>query len=647
MVSIIIPAFNVEKFIEETLESIKQQTITDYEVIIINDGSTDKTKEVIEANIGNDERFVLISQDNMGVSAARNTGLNLAVGEYVFFLDGDDKMAPDALLQLYQRARDTGADLVVGKYCTFNEYQTTEIKNIDSVVCKEYIYKYDLDLLWTYALWNKLYRRSLIEKLNLRFVPIINMEDGLFVMTYVYHARLITGLEAVVCYYRKYTSLKQASATNIVTETKIEHLYQAHEGIIKEFYSSIENEYQELGSLDTILSSNAWLARYNNQIIIKHVSLLINLSLSKFWYLREELIEYIVKYFKDSSGWLNFGSFTLLADKYKELNFYSIPTNYSQALQQISVSVILFGEENNELSFLNTLQSLSLQNYILMNIIVPQSRKACITEQGLDHANIVYINESRKGAFYQVAINQCHGEYVMFANDNFYYAENVIKTLVNKLRKTNCDFITEQLYYADNYSMPIELQRISLEGMTKRRNYQKEFPYDCTLSNKVFRSDFLLKANPDYNLLEAEIAQDLLAKGYFTISHGNHIFFKGSENEYVKRLFADYKNDAIYRYLNPPEKLFDEIKREARQTVSMVSEIRSKIESSLNRVNKNDNRLDLLYEKEQLKQKNSSSRYAPSRNTTKSMQIAKLAEEQRLKELQEEEKCKNRKKRKI
>lgn len=96
-VSVIIPVYNVEKYLESCLESIKSQTFTDYELILINDGSTDESFAIMRRYAERDARIRIISQSNRGVSAARNLGLSVAEGDYVLFVDSDDTILPDAL----------------------------------------------------------------------------------------------------------------------------------------------------------------------------------------------------------------------------------------------------------------------------------------------------------------------------------------------------------------------------------------------------------------------------------------------------------------------------------------------------------------------------------------------------------------------
>ena len=111
MVSIIVPIYNTERYLEKCLTSIMQQTYQDLEIILINDGSKDNSGEIAASFVELDSRFVLIEQENQGVSTARNNGLDKAHGEYVLFIDSDDRMHPDMVSVLLTNCVDSKANI--------------------------------------------------------------------------------------------------------------------------------------------------------------------------------------------------------------------------------------------------------------------------------------------------------------------------------------------------------------------------------------------------------------------------------------------------------------------------------------------------------------------------------------------------------
>ena len=118
-ISLIIPVYNVQEYIEKALQSVVNQTFKDFEVIIVNDGSKDQSVEIVKKFIRKYDNFRLINQENQGLSGARNTGLKEAKGEYIAFIDSDDFIENNFLEELYNLAVDNDADI---SYCNCKIY---------------------------------------------------------------------------------------------------------------------------------------------------------------------------------------------------------------------------------------------------------------------------------------------------------------------------------------------------------------------------------------------------------------------------------------------------------------------------------------------------------------------------------------------
>ena len=113
-VSVIIPVYNVEKFLRDCIESVINQTLSDIEIICINDGSPDNSIDILNEYASIDPRITVISQENRGLSVARNRGMRLAKGKYLYFIDSDDKLLdPDALEVLYTKAEEKNTDILI------------------------------------------------------------------------------------------------------------------------------------------------------------------------------------------------------------------------------------------------------------------------------------------------------------------------------------------------------------------------------------------------------------------------------------------------------------------------------------------------------------------------------------------------------
>lgn len=182
-ISVIVPVYNVANFVGACLRSLREQTYTDFEVIVVDDGSTDTSIAEAQAAAEGDARFTFLSQPNAGLSAARNTGLAEAAGRFVAFVDSDDRVDPTFLEKMHTALEDTGAPWVA---CAVRMVRADDtVLDLPAIHGKRFpasdgVTEFLLDTwveiipLWPSA-WNKLYRRDLIE--GMRFVPGVLYED--------------------------------------------------------------------------------------------------------------------------------------------------------------------------------------------------------------------------------------------------------------------------------------------------------------------------------------------------------------------------------------------------------------------------------------------------------------------------------------
>ena len=188
LISVIVPVYNAEKYLQKCLDSILEQTYQNLEIIIINDGSTDNSGQICQEYEKQDDRIIYIEKQNSGVSDTRNAGMDRMTGTYVTFVDSDDWLEPNYVKFLYEKVIEYQADIVVGNYTSFNESNSVFYFHI-STDYYEKVYDnksvipclYDAKELLKSALivpWGKIYKKEIIA--NLRF-PINRIgEDALF-----------------------------------------------------------------------------------------------------------------------------------------------------------------------------------------------------------------------------------------------------------------------------------------------------------------------------------------------------------------------------------------------------------------------------------------------------------------------------------
>lgn len=190
-ISIIIPIYNVEKYLRECLDSILNQTFQNFEIICVDDGSTDKSLEILEEYKNRDERFILLKQEHEGAGSARNKGIEFARGKYIQFLDSDDYFEPDMLEELYNHAEKYDADMVVCSSRKVDDQKNivesgnpispinTNITPREKPFCWK-DFKEDIFCLFNVPAWNKLYLKELIVSNNLAFQNLTSCNDVAF-----------------------------------------------------------------------------------------------------------------------------------------------------------------------------------------------------------------------------------------------------------------------------------------------------------------------------------------------------------------------------------------------------------------------------------------------------------------------------------
>lgn len=182
LISVVIPVYNVEKYLKEALESIIYQEYKNLEIIIINDGSTDTSLEIVKKYMIKDKRIKLIDQKNKGQSKARNRGIEVATGDYIYFFDSDDILAEQALYECYKKIKNSDLDLVVFDGETFGEKETPK-KLVHTGLVENEVYKGYLLLkkeCYQVSPCRKFIKTSVLKNNNLKFYNGIIHEDELF-----------------------------------------------------------------------------------------------------------------------------------------------------------------------------------------------------------------------------------------------------------------------------------------------------------------------------------------------------------------------------------------------------------------------------------------------------------------------------------
>lgn len=238
-VSIVVPVYNVERYLRQCLDSLVNQTYQNVEIICVDDGSTDASSEILTEYALKNSRVRVIRQKNSGLSAARNVGFSFATGEYVMYVDSDDWIDVRTCEKAVFKAEEHAADLVMWPYIReFPDHSApkaifSEEKTFHAAECRE-LQRRMIGLLGTElahpenadalcTVWGKLYRRELIAQNEIHFTDLQRIgtyEDGLFNLHYLAHVKNITYIPDYLSHYRKNSGMTSKYRKELAAQWK-------------------------------------------------------------------------------------------------------------------------------------------------------------------------------------------------------------------------------------------------------------------------------------------------------------------------------------------------------------------------------------------------------------------------------------------
>ena len=284
LISIIIPAYNVEQYLTACLSSIEQQTYQNFEVILIDDGSIDSTGVICDTVATKDDRFKVIHQKNQGVSVARNKGIEEARGEYIAFIDSDDKITPEYLSSFSLKN-----DIEIQGHVIYeNNIQRNVIyskrkvqKDVAKVFCLG---------PFNSAVWGKIFKTSIIKDNKIVFpVNLCFSEDTIFLLQYIKHCKTLAVFDAAEYIYIKHsgslTNKKYPMNDMMVKEKMIVESYKFQKDFLREVSLSIISKYYFYYDLNKKEFINVGYLRYLADIYLnKFDKFILFIGMSYFAY---------------------------------------------------------------------------------------------------------------------------------------------------------------------------------------------------------------------------------------------------------------------------------------------------------------------------------------------------------------------------
>lgn len=500
-VSVIIPVYNVEKYIAQCLDSILGQTLKDIEVICVDDGSTDQSLQILQNYAAQDNRVSILHQKNQYAGVARNNGMKAATGDYIIFLDSDDFIKDDALEKLYTKAKKENADVTLCKLQLFDE-DNKQFQKADWTLRKELFPRntfsvYDIpDSIFQITNpmpGNKFYLREFIEREKINFQSLHNAND--MYMTYIslVLASRITYVDEELYIYRFNAKGNLSSNRSKNPFCFLEALKAIKENLLqRNKFSLIERSFVTLSLEQYVYQIKSMQNDYTKRLIIREV---IKDPVQAFSYPKE----FYTKNDNSNLSVLERNKQILLwfDITHKEYGIESTKTIIQNKVSNPIVSVIVpvYNVEAYIDECLNSLRGQTLKNIEIL----------CINDGSNDNSLVKVIKHARQDSRISVynkdnsglsltrnfGLKQAKGKYVYYIDSDDILVKDTIEICVKAMQQENL----QVLYFNGEPFMDEKMQDRELLNRYQHYYYRKHSYPRCTTGVALFNQ---MKANNEY-----------------------------------------------------------------------------------------------------------------------------------------------------
>lgn len=505
-ISVIIPIYNVENYLKDCLDSICTQTLTDIEIICIDDGSTDNSLSIINEYASKDSRIKVISKKNGGQATARNLGIKEAQGEYIAFVDSDDFIESEMLEKLYSKAKDNNLDIAMCKIATYDN-QTGEIK--DNVwyymlgVFRDFekdifTHKDTKEFTCNIAVtpYNKIYKRTLIKDNDILFPEGLIFEDEKFFYDVYLRARKVSIVDEFLYYYRVN---RKGSTVSIEKENDYTDIIPISQQIRETFRQT--GNYEDYKHLLNNRLIHLQLARFT-QTSPKYKENFFNL-------MKRDLSEVL----KDNEVENNLESDVKFrvskifeAENYKE--FQKLDEN-----KIFSVVIACYNTGKYLDECINSLigQSFSFGSNIQLILVddgsTDNTKEICQKYVELYPENIIYLYQENQGqgAARNLGIEYANGKYINFLDSDDKFSGNTFYSVYEFFEKhyEEIDFVSTRMFFFDKYEGQHPLNYKFEEDKIVNLNNDWDYP-QLSASSAFFKRELFGKYKFPESLVNSE-----------------------------------------------------------------------------------------------------------------------------------------------
>lgn len=360
--SVIVTVYNGEDSIEKTLESLVTQTVENFEVIISDDGSVDKTPEICRKYCKEYVDFYYICQEHTGINAARNAGAQKAKTGYFLFLRSGDVLHPGSVQGIINTLDKTDADVVTGRCLKLQGGQYEYDRKLDLLSGMPVIERFESSLLWSGEISAKVFSKKLFEHFNLRFSDFSRYGDLLFIMEAVMKSGKISGCHDFIV---KKAEKNAENGFSPFRKSPLENIKEA---------SCVLSQIYDMGK-DEILKATGQVdgdEAYCQEIIYMIYQYYIDNFYRKYWYMDNEALSFMKEEFEKYAGLVKPERFRKLQENNQDIRLPYIYTDKTDAASEPAFTIIF--DVDNEQEYGEFLYSLYAQTYPFFELMVSENK---------------------------------------------------------------------------------------------------------------------------------------------------------------------------------------------------------------------------------------------------------------------------------
>ncbi|MBR2559546.1 MAG: glycosyltransferase family 2 protein [Firmicutes bacterium] len=477
-ISVIVPVYNVEDYLVGMLKDVENQTFRDFEVLMVDDGSTDLSGEIIDEFARMDTRFRAFHQENKGAAEARNLGIDEALGDYAVFWDGDDSVPKNALEKLYKAAVRENADMVVG-IMQMDHLGERNITVTKQLARQKVIPRTDIHFINALSCGCKMFRLGFIREEGLRFESIKHSEDGVFTYKSVRRAGKIAGCDSIVYTYVIRPFWGNTSATQVIDREYLEELFRSHDRITEE----------ALGIAKEMTKIEA--ERYISRLFVRFLNVeMLGGFYRRLWRSEEDIVPVIADRMEKLKDFILPDDMSSLIKANSDIFRCGRLLTREELLDEAEVNVLMSGKALGS-GTLPLLKSLLNQTMPKFRIIMDEDARAELPAD----AALPFNAEVVPGAGCLTdLVRKARGEYVYICEPGIFPGKDSFRKLIKAASETRDVFCASAMirdYNGRNYSVSPEMSG-QYGPLGKSTLYGK---LDKNYGNKLFhRSD--LAGNP-------------------------------------------------------------------------------------------------------------------------------------------------------